>query len=657
MHWDEEAYGLECDLDWYQVVALDRHVGAQENKGLNVFDAQTIVADPDVATDDDYMLIERIVGHEYFHNWTGNRVTCRDWFQLSLKEGLTRFRDQEFSRAMSAAAEKRVEAVRRLRSDQFAEDAGPGAHPVKPEAYIEVANFYTTTVYEKGAEVIRMLRTLLGADAFHRGVALYLARHDGQAVTTEDFVRAMEDVAGRDLTQFRLWYHQAGTPELQLEGSYQAREHAYRLTVRQSCPPTPGQPRKEPMHIPLAIGLLDEQGCELPVQLRDATPDRARTTQVLEIRRASESFEFVNVPSAPVLSVLRDFSAPVRVTVARSEREAALLMTRDTDAVSRWDSAQDLATRLILRLAADVRAGRPLRLDPVLHEAWGHVLREEPDPGLAALLLALPEENVLAAAMEPPVDLDALVAAREFVTRELAAALRADWQANYERLSSSEPYRADARSIACRRLRNLSVHYLASLGEPGLIDLVVRQVMRGANATDRLAALSILANTDCAERRPALDHFYERWRSNDLIVNKWLNVQATSRLPGTVDQVRALMGHESFEFANPAKGWALIGGFCRRNYVQFHEATGAGYRLFADVTLAADRLKPESVHWLMPQAMQWRRYDAGRQRLMQAELERMLATPGISRGLHELLMNALGEGARSESLETAREDA
>jgi len=285
------------------------------------------------------------------------------------------------------------------------------------------------------------------------------------------------------------------------------------------------------------------------------------------------------------------------------------------------------------------------------------VLRDEPDPGFAALLLALPEENVLAAGMTPPVDLDALVAARDFVTHELAATLRADWQANYERLSSNEPYRADARSIARRRLRNLSLHYLASLGEPALIDLVVRQVAEGSSATDRLAALSILANTDCAERLPALDRFYERWRSNDLIVNKWLNVQATARLPGTVDRVRALMGHESFEFANPAKGWALIGGFCRRNYVQFHEATGAGYRLFAEVTLAADRLKPESVHWLMPQAMQWRRYDAGRQGLMQAELERMRATPGISRGLRELLTNALGGGARSEYLEVARKEA
>ena len=643
MRWDEEAYGLEYDLDCYQIAALDRHVGAQENKGLNVFDAQTIVADPDVATDEDYMLIERIVGHEYFHNWTGNRVTCRDWFQLSLKEGLTRFRDQEFSRAMSAAAEKRVEAVRRLRSDQFAEDSGPGAHPVQPDVYIEVANFYTATVYEKGAEVIRMLRTLLGEEAFLRGVALYLARHDGAAATTEDFVRAIEEAAGRDLTQFRLWYRQAGTPELRLEGSYDAKGKAYRLTVSQSCPPTRDQPRKEPMHIPLAIGFLDGQGRELPVQLRGTAPAQARSTKVLEVRHATESFEFVNVPTAPVLSVLRDFSAPVRVHLKRTDREAAFLMTRDTDAVSRWDNAQDLATRLISQLAADFRAGRPLRLDPVLHDAWERVLRAESDPGFAALLLALPDESVLGAAMTPPVDLDAIVVAREFVARELAASLRDDWLSTYQRLSSEGPYRADSGSIGRRRLRNLSLQYLAALGERGPIDLVVEQLHRGSNATDRLAALTILANTDCPERLAELDRFYERWRGNDLIVNKWLNAQSTSRLVGTVERVRSLMGHESFELSNPAKGLALIGGFCRRNYVQFHEPAGAGYRLFADVTLEADQLKPESIHWLMPQAMQWRRYDAVRQGLMQAQLERMLATPRISRGLYELLVKALRE--------------
>ena len=641
MRWDEEVYGLEYDLDVYHIAALDNFVGAQENKGLNVFDAQTIVADPDVATDDDYMLIERIVGHEYFHNWTGNRVTCRDWFQLSLKEGLTRFRDQEFSRAMSAPGEKRVEAVRKLRADQFAEDAGPNAHPVKPDSFIEVSNFYTTTVYEKGAELIRMLRTLLGAEAYHRGVALYLARHDGQAVTTEDFVRALEAGSGRDLTQFRLWYHQAGTPRLDLEGRYDAAARVYRLTVRQSCPPTPGQPLKEPMHIPLAIGLLDAEGRELPVVLKGVSPAQTQTTKVLEVRHAEECFEFVEVPSAPVLSVLRDFSAPVQVALERSDREAAFLMARDRDAVSRWDNAQGLATRVVLALARDVRAGRALHLDALFAEACAQVLREEPDPGLAALLLALPEENVLGAAMTPTIDLDALVTARDFTMRALAESLRDGWAAAYDRLASNEAYTPDAVSIARRRLRNLSLQYLAALGDPALIARVVEQAERGASATDRLAAVAVLANTDCPERLGALERFYERWRDNDLIVNKWLNLQATSRLPGAVERVRALMGHPAFDLMNPAKGMALIGGFCRRNYVQFHEPEGGGYRLFAEVALAVDQFKPDGVHWLMPQVMQWRRYDEGRRRLMQAELERMVATPGISRGLYELLTNAL----------------
>jgi len=641
MRWDEQQYGLEYDLDAYHIAALDHFVGAQENKGLNVFDVQTIVAHPDFATDDDYMLIERIVGHEYFHNWTGNRVTCRDWFQLSLKEGLTRFRDQEFSRAMSAPGEKRVEAVRRLRADQFAEDAGPGAHPVKPESFIEVANFYTTTVYEKGAEVIRMLRTLLGPEAYRRGVDLYLARHDGQAVTTEDFVRAMEEASGRDLTQFRLWYHQAGTPRLDIDGTYDAGQQSYRLVVRQSCPPTPAQPQKEPMHIPLAIGLLDADGLAIPVQLRGSAPHQAATTKVLEVRQATETFELVNVPTAPVLSVLRDFSAPVRVALERSEHEAAFLMAHDTDAVSRWDNAQELATRVILGLARDVRAGRPLAPDPAFTRACAEVLVHERDPGLAALLLTLPEENVLGAAM-PTIDLDALVEARQFATRALAAALREDWLATYESLAAAEePYRPDAASIARRRLRNLSLRYLAALGEPALIERVVNQVETSTSATERLAALAVLADTDCPERTKALERFYERWRDNDLLVNKWLNVQATSRLPGTVERVRALMAHPAFDLMNPAKGMALLGGFCRRNYVQFHEPAGGGYRLFAEVALAVDKFKPESIGWLMPQVMQWRRYDAGRRRLLQTELERMVATPGISGGLYEMLTNAL----------------
>ncbi|HEX9207568.1 MAG TPA: aminopeptidase N [Steroidobacteraceae bacterium] len=652
MRWDEAEYGLEYDLDTYHIVALDDFAGAQENKGLNVFDAQTLVAHADVATDDDYMLIERIVGHEYFHNWTGNRVTCRDWFQLSLKEGLTRFRDQEFSRAMSAAGEKRVEAVRKLRADQFAEDSGPNAHPVKPDSFIEVANFYTTTVYEKGAEVIRMLRTLLGAEAYLRGVHLYLQRYDGQAVTTEDFVRTLEDASGRDLTQFRLWYHQAGTPHLQISTRYDAAARTYALTVRQSCPPTPGQPQKEPMHIPLAVGLLAADGREIGLSLRGDPSSRVETTRVLEIRQAEETFEFVDVPEAPVLSVLRDFSAPVTVDIARSDREAAFLVRHDTDAVSRWDNAQVLATRVILGLADDLRAGRSLQLNPHLRDAFRDVLRDPRDLGLDSLLLTLPEENVLGAACET-IDLDALAAARGFVLQALARELRDDWLATYRRLGPAGAYQPDAASIARRRLRNLCLVYLCALGESELLELCVRQLELSDNLTDRLAALAVLANTDCPQRLPAIERFYERWRGNDLVINKWLNVQATSRLPGTVERVQALMQHPAFDLKNPAKGMALIGGFCRRNYLQFHEPGGSGYRLFASVALVVDKIKPEGVHWLMPQAMQWRRYDPGRRSLLRAELERMAATPGISRGLHELLANALQAGADAPAAGTA----
>ena len=653
MRWDEEEYGLEYDLEAYHVVALDGHVGAQENKGLNVFAAQTIVADPEVATDDDYMLIERIVGHEYFHNWTGNRVTCRDWFQLSLKEGLTRFRDQEFSCAMSAAAEKRIEAVRHIRFDQFPEDAGPAAHPVKPEFYVEVANLYTSTVYDKGAELIRMLRIIVGAPAYRRGVALYLARHDGRAATTEDFVRAIEDASQRDLTQFRLWYHQAGTPLVEIDEQYDAVTQTYRLRFRQSCPATPGQPRKEPMHIPVAVGLLDREGRSLFPRLRHESNPAGERTRLLEIRHATEDFEFVGVPHAPVLSVLRDFTAPVRVSFARSAADEAFLAIHDIDPVSRWDNAQSLVIRAILHAADDLRALRPPRLDPTLHDAYAEILARERDPGIAALLLQVPEENTLGAAITPPIDLDSIVAARRFVIQALARSLRGRWLEHYERLTTDEPYEARAEPIARRRLRNLCLAYLGATGDSADLDRIVAQVHDGRNVTDRLAALSILADVDCPQRPATFERFYERWGRNGLIVVKWFHVQAISRLPGTVERVRDLLAHPAFDVTNPAKGYALIGGFCRRNYVQFHEPGGSGYRLFADVLLMADRLKPESVHWLVPQAMQWRRFDEARQQLMQAEFARILATPGISRGLQELIGNAIRQPPPSRATSAA----
>jgi aminopeptidase N len=644
MRWDEEEYGLECDLDVYNIVALNEFAGAQENRGLNVFDVQTIVAHPDVATDDDYMLIERIVGHEYFHNWTGNRVTCRDWFQLSLKEGLTRFRDQEFSRAMSASAEKRIEAVRKLRSDQFAEDSGPGAHPVKPDSFIEISNFYTTTVYEKGAEVVRMLDTLLGHEAFLRGVALYLRRHDGQAATTEDFVRALEEASGRDLSQFRLWYHQAGTPRLHVSGRYDAARREYVLDVAQSCPATPGQSQKEPLHIPLAIGLLGADGRELPLRLAGEGEGAACTSRVLELRGPAQTFTFADVPAPPVPSLLRGFSAPVHLDFDRSDRDAAFLMRHDTDAVSRWDCAQLLATRTILRLAADVRHNRSPALPEEFVATCGAILREERDPGLAALLLALPEENVLGAAMEV-VDIDALAPARVYAITGLAGALQGEWERAWQQLADDGPYAPDAPSIARRRLRNLALSYLASLPAPEFRGRCLQQVREGASANDRLAALSVLAHIDCAERAIAFAEFEARWGDEPLLFNKWLNLQATSRLPGTIQRVRTLMGHPRFNITNAAQGMVLVGGFCRRNYVQFHEPGGAGYRFLSEVVLAVDRLKPDGTHWLMPQIMQWRRFDAGRQALMRAELERMAGTPGISRGLYELVTNALGEKA------------
>jgi len=643
MRWDEAVFGLEYDLDIYMIVAVDSfNMGAMENKGLNVFNSKYVLARPDTATDTDYVNIEGVIGHEYFHNWTGNRVTCRDWFQLSLKEGLTVFRDQEFTSDMTSRPVKRIGDVRHLRTAQFAEDGGPMAHPVRPDSYIEINNFYTLTVYEKGAEVIRMMHTLLGREGFRKGMDLYFERHDGEAVTTDDFVRAMEDANGADLSQFRLWYSQAGTPALEATGDYDAGSGTYALHVRQHTPPTPGQPEKRPLHIPIAVGLLATDGTDLPLQLEGEQAPGA-TTRVLSLREAEQTFRFVAVPERPLPSLLRGFSAPVKLRMDFTDDELGLLLARDSDPFNRWDAGQRLATRTLLGLVSDFQQGHELALNPHLADAVRELLAyRDIDPALAAEALALPSEAYLAEQMDT-VDVDAIHAVRVFVRRALAERLKDSFLDTYRGTYDPGPYSLEPVAMGRRALKNLCLGYLVELDEPSVRDLCMAQFRDAGNMTDVMAALGILANTDCPERVEALDAFYLQWRNDALVVDKWLSIQASSRLPGTLGEVQRLMGHPAFDIKNPNRVRSLLGAFAHGNRVRFHAATGAGYAFVAEQVLRLDRLNPQVAARLLGPMSPWRRYDPARQALMRAHLERIADTAGISKDVYEVASKSLGK--------------
>ncbi len=641
MRWDEEVFGLEYDLDIYMIVAVDSfNMGAMENKGLNVFNSKYVLARPDTATDADYSGIQGVVAHEYFHNWTGNRVTCRDWFQLSLKEGLTVFRDQEFSADMNSRAVERIGDVRRLRTVQFAEDAGPMAHPVRPDAYIEINNFYTPTVYEKGAEVIRMTRALLGREGFRRGMDLYFARHDGQAVTIEDFLRAMEDANRADLAQFRLWYSQAGTPEVAVSEQYDPATRSYALTLSQHCPPTPGQPEKRPMHIPVALGLLDASGRDIPLRL-ETEATAVGTTRVISLREPEQTFRFADVPERPVLSLLRGFSAPVRLRAEQSDEELAFLMAHDSDPFNRWDAGQRLATRVLLALADDARAGRPLVCPEHLAQAFRRVLETSAsDPAFAAEALSLPGESYLMDQMAVA-DPDAAHTARDFLRGALAQALRGPFEATYRASQGEGPYRVEPREMGRRALKGLCLAYLSEIPGPNQAAPAVDQLRRADNMTDTMAALSVLANLDVPERTEALDAFYHRWHADPLVVDKWLALQASSRLPGTLAEVERLLTHPAFELRNPNRVRALIGAFAHGNPVRFHAASGEGYAFLAERVIELDPLNPQVAARMLAPMSRWRRFDPARQALMRAQLERVLAREGLSKDVFEVASKSL----------------
>ncbi len=653
MRWDETRFGLEYDLDRYMIVAVgDFNMGAMENKGLNIFNTKYVLARPDTATDADYQGIDRVVAHEYFHNWTGNRVTCRDWFQLSLKEGLTVFRDQEFGADTHSRAVTRIQEVRALRAGQFPEDAGPMAHPIRPASYAEINNFYTATVYNKGAEVIRMIHTLLTETGFRRGMDLYFQRHDGQAVTCEDFVAAMQDASGVDLSQFRRWYARAGTPVLHARGVYDATAQTYTLTLTQTLAPTAYEKRlaesgqavdNGALHLPVAVGLVLPDGRDAELKLAGEVAS-AGTTRVLSLTEATQSFVFEHVPATPVASLLRNFSAPVRLDFEQTDAELAHLMAHDADAFNRWEAGQRLATRVLLAGIAQDGAGDNW-IPSTFIDACALVLADglAGDAALAAEALALPSETVLAdtvAAAGGVIDPDSIFAARLALRRTLATALRAEFEAAWQALAPVGDYAPDGEQAGRRALRNTCIAYLADAAPADTVPRLVAQIQTGSNMTDVAAALATLAQLDVPERAPALAAFYDQWHAEALVVDKWLSIQATARVT-TAATVRELMRHPAFDLKNPNRVYALIRGFCGANPRAFHAEDGAGYALAADVIVELQAMNPQVASRVARSFDRWRAFDPARQDHARASLERILATDNLAKDVAEVVGNAL----------------
>ena len=648
MRWDEEVYGREYDLDIFMIVAVDDfNMGAMENKGLNIFNSSCVLAKPETSTDFSFARIEAIVAHEYFHNWSGNRVTCRDWFQLSLKEGFTVFRDAEFSADMGSRAVNRIEDVGLLRTVQFAEDSGPMAHSVRPESYMEISNFYTVTIYEKGAEVVRMLANLLGPAQFRAGTDLYFARFDGQAVTTEDFVRCMEEVSGMDLGQFRRWYTQAGTPELRVSRHYDAGARSFSLTFRQTCPPTPRQPTKEPFLIPVAVGLLDSQGREVPLQL--SAEESAVTHKVLRVTEPEQCFTFLGIDEPPVPALLRGFSAPVRLFCDYTREELSFLMSHDSDGFVRWEAGQQLALAVINDGLAARREGRAVSVDPRLISAYRAVLSaalqdQTADKAMLANLLLLPAEAYIAE-LGTPVDVDGIHAVRETLRLALARELSAELGAVYRATVSNEPYRYEASAIARRSLKNTVLNYLMLLDEESWFSVARQQYLTASNMTDQSAALRAFVNNpspaSAGIRNELVAAFYEQWKHETLVVEQWLSLQSAAPVAGNLPNVRRLLEHEAFDLRNPNKVRSVIGAFCNANLVGFHQADGSGYRFLADHVIKLNASNPQIAARQLTPLTRWRKYDPARQELMKAELRRVQQEPKLSPDVFEVVSKSL----------------
>jgi len=643
MRWDEETYGREYDLDIFMIVAVSAfNFGAMENKGLNIFNDKVLLASAETATDDDYARIEAVVAHEYFHNWTGDRITCRDWFQLSLKEGLTVFREAAFSGDMRSHAVRRITDVKDLRLRQFQEDSGPLAHPVQPQSYIAIDNFYTATVYEKGAEVIGMLHTILGADLYRKGMDLYFERHDGEAATVEDFVRCFEAVSHRDLSQFRLWYRQAGTPEVRVESAYDRKAQTYSLKLSQDLPQTLGQDLKNPMHIPLSLALMGTaSGVALPLTLAGENVVGPQE-RVLELTKGEHKFLFTGVEEEPVLSLARNFSAPVILKSSADAGTRAFLMGRDSDPFNRWEAGQQLATDVLLAKIRDLQASKPVMPDPAYVEAIGGVLaRANEDHAFAALMLIPPSESELAMRMSP-IDPEAIHEARKHLISELQAAHGDAIAALYGRLESRGDFSPDAVSAGRRSLRNAALRFITAADDESAAELADAHYRGATNMTEMSAGLAALARMASPRRDAAFSHFHDRFRDNPLVLDKWMGMQAMSPREDTVTRVRALMEHPAFSLKNPNRVRALIGAFAMGNPLRFHDRNGAGYALVREAITNLDDINPQTAARIATAYETWRRYDAARQKLIRSELESIAARPNLSANLYEMVSKILG---------------
>jgi aminopeptidase N len=638
MRWDENRFNLEYDLDIYHIVATnDFNMGAMENKSLNIFNSKYVLARPDTATDADYQGIEGVIGHEYFHNWTGNRVTCRDWFELTLKEGLTVFRDEEFSADMQSRAVKRIKVIRDLRSRQFPEDDGPMAHPIRPDHYVEINNFYTATVYQKGAAIIRMYHTLLGEAGFQKGMRLYFERHDGQAVTCDDFLAAMADANDMDLGRFGRWYSQSGTPKVHVSDHYDEASQRYTLTLKQHTPPTHDQPVKQALVIPFALGLLDASGTELPTQLENG--DVLEGTRLLVLQDEEQQFTFIGVPEKPVPSLCRDFSAPVKIYYDFTPDQLATLIAHDSDAYVRWDAAQRMAESAILELRRKHAEGRELTLDASLVKAFRGILSDRSaDPALLAEAMVLPDEDYLAEQMEV-VDVDGIHLARSFIKTELANRLETLFAERYAALNDGQAYQKSSDAMARRALKNVCLSYL---GETGAGEsLAAAQLGSSDNMTDTLAAINALVQMGSPAATVALSDFEASWKNDALVMDKWFGIQAMQPGAETLNTVKKLMQHPAFSIQNPNKVRSLLGVFSMLNPTGFHRADGAGYAFHADRVIELDRLNPQIAARMASAFNRWKRYDEDRKALMKTQLQRISATGGLSRDVAEIVNNAL----------------
>ncbi|MCW8858924.1 MAG: aminopeptidase N [Deltaproteobacteria bacterium] len=639
MRWDEDTYGLEYDLDRYMIVAVDDfNMGAMENKGLNVFNSKYVLAHPETATDSDYLGVESVIAHEYFHNWTGNRVTCRDWFQLSLKEGLTVFRDQEFSADMNSAAIKRIDDVRILRQFQFPEDAGPMAHPVRPSAYVEVNNFYTTTVYNKGAEVIRMMQTLLGREQFIAGVQLYLKRHDGQAATCDNFVAAMEEAGHIDLTVFKRWYSQSGTPVVTIEQDFDAQQQMLNLKISQYCPATPGQEEKQPFSIPLVLGFIDHGGQDVALQASKDNP--APVPRVLNLTEQTMELSFVGVKERPILSPLRGFSAPVKVQCDFSDDDLAFRMAHDSDSFNRWEAGQSLAVKELLRMYDHYEQGQPMSLQDLFVHSWGKALADEQaDMSLLTQLLTLPSEQYLADQLET-YNPQIIRIVRDRALRQLAEAQADRLMQLYHRGSAEEgPYSLTPEAIGRRNLKNFCLTLLLELDSPDAIALCLNQYRSATNMTDRLAAFASLVDSGAVERQAIVADFHQQWKQHPLLIDKWFSVQALAHHDETFDDIEKLLQHPDFSLANPNRARALLGAFYQ-NLAVFHRQDGRGYRLLVDQIIQLDQSNPQVAARMAAPLTRWRRLEAKRRELLKQELT-LLQQSKLSRDLYEIISKSL----------------